>query len=254
MLKVVIIGTGKVAQHLFDALISGSVVKVVQVIGRRPDALHRFKNVTTGLMADGPVLQADVYIIAVSDGAIAEVAQLLKPGNGLVVHTSGGIPIDDLLSHERRGVFYPLQTFSSDRAVDFGKVPICIEARYPKDLELLHKLASSISSMIYEIDTAHRKHLHVAAVFANNFTNHMYVLANQICEENGLPFDMLKPLILETAKKIEHDSPLLVQTGPAIRHDAAVMQLHAELLGTGTRRAIYELISKSIQNKKHGLE
>ena len=172
----------------------------------------------------------------------------------MVVHTSGGIPVNAISNHDRRGVFYPLQTFSSERAVDFGKVPICIEAKDPKDLKLLHHLASSMSTMVYEIDSDQRKQLHLAAVFANNFTNHMYVLAQQICEENDLPFDMLKPLILETAQKIELESPLLMQTGPAIRHDVSVLQLHAELLGDGTRGAIYELISKSIQNQKHGLE
>lgn len=254
MLKVVIIGTGKVAQHLFDAFRSGTVVRVEQVIGRQSSSLKRFDGAATNLIGDGQLVQADVYIIAVSDGAVAEVAQHLQPNTGLVVHTSGGIPVYALSNHDRRGVFYPLQSFSSGRAIDFGKVPICIEAKDPKDLKLLHNLASSISGMVYEIDSDQRKHLHLAAVFANNFTNHMYVLAQQICEENGLPFDMLKPLILETAKKIEHDSPLLMQTGPAIRHDVPVLQLHAELLDSGTRGAIYELISKSIQNQKLGLE
>ncbi|MGB5371991.1 MAG: DUF2520 domain-containing protein [Flavobacteriaceae bacterium] len=254
MLKVVIIGTGRVAQHLFDALRSGTVAKVVQVIGRQSASLKRFDGTATHLIGDGQLAQADVYIIAVSDGAIAEVAQHLKTNSALVVHTSGGIPVNAISNHDRRGVFYPLQTFSSERAVDFGKVPICIEAKDAKDLKLLHNLASSISSMVYEIDSDQRKQLHLAAVFANNFTNHMYVLAQQICEENDLPFDMLKPLILETAQKIELESPLLMQTGPAIRHDVSVLQLHAELLGDGTRGAIYELISKSIQNQKHGLE
>lgn len=254
MLKVVIIGTGRVAQHLFDAFRSGTVAKVVQVIGRQSASLKRFNGAATHLIGDGRLIQADVIIIAVSDSAISEVAQLLNTSTGLVVHTSGGIPVNALSIHDRRGVFYPLQSFSSDRAVDFGKVPICIEAKDPKDLKLLHHLASSISTMVYEIDSDQRKHLHLAAVFANNFTNHMYVLAQQICEENGLSFDMLKPLILETGKKIQHDSPLMMQTGPAIRHDVSVLQLHAKLLGAGTRGAIYELLSKSIQNQKHGLE
>ncbi|TFG72325.1 MAG: DUF2520 domain-containing protein, partial [Flavobacteriales bacterium] len=237
MLKVVLIGTGKVAKHLFDAFRLGNAIEVVQVIGRHSEPLRHFDMVSTNLIAEKYVLDADVYIIAVSDGAIAEVSRSFENRNGLVVHTSGSIPGNALSGHNRRGVFYPLQTFSSERAIDFRNVPLCIEAKDPIDLKLLHLMASSISDMVYEIDSEQRKYLHLAAVFANNFTNHMYVLADQICKENGLPFEMLRPLIMETAKKIEHHSPLLMQTGPAIRHDATVLKMHAELLGTGTRAA-----------------
>ncbi len=250
MLKVVLIGSGKVAKHLFDAFRLGNVIEVVQVIGRHSESLRHFDMVSTNLIGEDHVLDADIYIIAVSDGAISEVSRSIKNSERFVVHTSGSIPMNVLSGHNRRGVLYPLQTFSSERAVDFKKIPLCLEAKVPKDLKLLRKLALSISDMVFEIDSDQRKYLHLAAVFANNFTNHMYVLANQICEENGLPFEMLKPLILETAEKIENHNPLIMQTGPALRQDLKVLKMQSDLLGTGTRAALYELISKSIQNQK----
>ena len=146
--------------------------------------------------------EVDIYILAVSDNSISELSKYINAKNKLVVHTSGCVDINEIQSDSNKGAFYPLQSFSKDKSVDFSEIPICIEASTKKDLDLLESLAKSISNSIYKINSEQRKSLHASAVFVNNFVNHLYHLSHEICKENNIPFEILSPLIKETAKNI----------------------------------------------------
>ncbi|MDP5105252.1 MAG: DUF2520 domain-containing protein [Polaribacter sp.] len=229
MISVLLVGKGNVATHLYEAFLKVNDVKVTQINSRD---LNVFP-------------QADVAIIAVSDDAIAAVSS--KITTNFVVHTSGSVAINNLKNSSRKGVFYMLQTFSKDKKVDFHEVPFCLEAENETDYKLLETLAKSIGKKIYSINSEQRKTLHVAAVFVNNFTNHMYKIGNDICKENNVPFEILQPLIKETASKIEYLSPEKAQTGPAIRNDKKTIKNHLDLLNTNQQK-IYKIITKSIKN------
>tara|TARA_R110001592_G_scaffold240911_5_gene501134 strand:- start:186 stop:881 length:696 start_codon:yes stop_codon:yes gene_type:complete len=229
MISVLLVGKGNVATHLYEAFLKVNDVKVTQINSRD---LNVFP-------------QADVAIIAVSDDAIAAVSS--KITTSFVVHTSGSVAINNLKNSSRKGVFYMLQTFSKDKKVDFHEVPFCLEAENETDYKLLETLAKSIGKKIYSINSEQRKTLHVAAVFVNNFTNHMYKIGNDICKENNVPFKILQPLIKETASKIEYLSPEKAQTGPAIRNDKKTIKNHLNLLDKKQQK-IYKIITKSIKN------
>lgn len=250
MIKVSIIGSGNVAQHLIAAFLkyenSGRAIELVQAYSRNASSLSHlldFDKITTDF---NQLLEADLYIIAVSDMAIATVSNQLPFKNKLVVHTSGSISIDDLSNNNRKGVFYPLQTFSKTKTVDFSAVPICLESQNTTDFQLLEKVAKMISDKTYAINSEQRKALHVSAVFVNNFVNHLYQLGNDICTEHQVPFEILKPLIKETAEKIMVLSPSDAQTGPAKRMDFETIKSHLALLSDDNQRNIYELLTQSI--------
>ena len=231
MISVAIVGKGNVGVHLYLEMMKSDDLKISQINSRNPTSLEEF----------------DVAIIAVSDDAIAEVSQHIK--SPLVVHTSGTTEMNALQNSTRKGVFYPLQSFSKDKPVDFGKVPICVEAENEKDLKLLKDLVYRMKSSYYEIGSEERKHIHVAAVFVNNFVNHMYSNAWDIFEKHHIPFDILRPLINETIEKIERLTPAEAQTGPAIRNDQKTIKNHLTLLND-SQKEIYQLLTESIQ--KHG--
>lgn len=248
MTKVSIIGSGNVARHLIHAFQSNSEIELVQVFARNKKSLTHLLD-SNSVTSDYTQLQAaDVYIIAVSDDAIAEVSSQLPFENQLVVHTSGTVPLTTLESKNRRGVFYPLQTFSKDKAVNFKTIPICLEAENEKDLQTLNQIASTISDAVYQINSEQRKALHVAAVFVNNFVNHLYQMGNEICDNNNVPFEILKPLIQETANKIVSLSPKEAQTGPAKRNDLTTIEAHQQFLTDENLSTIYTLLTQSIQN------
>ena len=229
MISVVIIGQGNVGHHLYKAFSKAKNVVITQINSRKLENIP----------------QADVTIIAVSDDAIAEVSS--KINNSFVVHTSGSVAMNSLENSTKKGVFYPLQSFSKEKKVSFKKVPICLEASTKDDLKLLEKLAKSIGKKLYHINSEQRKRLHVSAVFVNNFTNHLYKIADDICKEHQVPFEILQPLIQETAKKIKYISPKDAQTGPAKRNDQETIKNHIELLDK-KQQEIYSLITKSIIN------
>lgn len=248
MTKVSIIGSGNVALHLIHAFQSNSKIELVQMFARNKKSLTHLLD-SNSVTSDYTQLQAaDVYIIAVSDDAIAEVSSQLPFENQLVVHTSGTVPLTTLESKNRRGVFYPLQTFSKDKAVNFKTIPICLEAENEKDLQTLNQIASTISDAVYQINSEQRKALHVAAVFVNNFVNHLYQMGNEICDNNNVPFEILKPLIQETANKIVSLSPKEAQTGPAKRNDLTTIEAHQQFLTDENLSTIYTLLTQSIQN------
>jgi predicted short-subunit dehydrogenase-like oxidoreductase (DUF2520 family) len=248
MIRVVLIGAGNVAVHLARALEKTESVRLVQHFSRTErDKLH-FSESTPHTNNLDSLVEADVYLIAVKDEAIEEVSGHISAKTGLVLHTSGSIPMKSLKGDLQKGVLYPVQTFSKDRELNWKKIPLALEASSPDAMALLRKLASSLSDQLYEIDSTQRKKLHLSAVFANNFSNHMFALAEELCEENQLDFELLKPLISETGKKVMSITPEEAQTGPARRHDYTVMEDQANELNTD-KKAIYKLLSKSISSR-----
>jgi predicted short-subunit dehydrogenase-like oxidoreductase (DUF2520 family) len=248
MIKVVIFGTGNVATQLSEAFIKSGNIDLAQVYSRSNVNISFFKKNNIEVINSLDALQkADLYILAISDDAISEFAGKIPIKEVLIAHTSGAVSIDAIKSN-RRGVFYPLQTISKQKNINFKKVPICIEANSKDDLILLRDVAKSISKKVYEIDSKQRESLHVAAVFVNNFVNHLYTIAEDICIEKDVPFDILKPLIVETAKKIKTISPVKAQTGPAIRNDVNTIKKHIKMLSK-EQQNIYKLMTESIYKK-----
>lgn len=247
MLNVTVIGSGNVAQHLIKAFTKAEGVSIVQAYARNTESLLHLLPADSITSEYSELKDADIYIIAVTDNAISDVASQLPFKGRLVVHTSGSIPINELAADNRRGVFYPLQTFSKNKEVNFSNIPICLESESVEDYNAIETLANSISENIYKVDSNQRKALHVAAVFASNFTNHMYTLASDVCNEHNLPFDILKPLITETAAKVKELSPVNAQTGPAVRHDSKTIAAHLNMLSGESQKNIYKSITQSIQ-------
>lgn len=251
MITVSIIGAGNVATHLFKAFSKTKTVSVKQWYSRDLNKISSFKN-KVEIVADlNGLAEADIYIIAVSDDAISSVSEALPFKDRLVVHTSGSVGIYDLDKKNRRAVFYPLQTFSKEAKVDFKQVPICIETIGKKDYPQLKSLAEALGSPHYRVNSDQRKALHLAAVFVNNFTNQLYRVAHEITESEGVEFDILKPLILETAQKVQTMSPYMAQTGPAKRNDKKTIQRHLKQLKNEQHKAIYNLLTNTIK-KTHG--
>jgi predicted short-subunit dehydrogenase-like oxidoreductase (DUF2520 family) len=177
MISILIVGKGNVGTLLNEAFHSIETLNVQWISSR--DLIT--------------IPKTDITIIAVSDDAIETVSS--KISTDFVVHTSGSMPLSALKNNTRKGVFYPLQTFSKKKKVDFTQIPFCIEATTEKDEKLLEKLAGFLSKKIYRISSEQRKAIHVAAVFANNFTNHMYKIAHDICNTHQIPIEILNPLI-----------------------------------------------------------
>lgn len=246
MIKVVIIGSGNVAQHLISAFIKSDKIELVQAFARNKKHLTHLLD-SNKITSDYNKLQeADLYIISVSDDAINEVSHQLQFSNKLVAHTSGSVAIEELSNSNRKAVFYPLQTLSKEKEVNFKEIPLCIEAQNEVDLNLLNQVATSISNKVFEVDSEQRKSLHVAAVFVSNFVNHLYKLGNDICIEHQVPFEILKPLILETANKVRVLSPNDAQTGPAKRNDTTTINKHLATLTDENQKEIYKILTKSI--------
>jgi hypothetical protein len=190
---------------------------------------------------------ADVCIITVKDEAITEVSEKIPLENQLVVHTSGNTSIEAIDSKNRRGVFYPLQTMNKQTIVDFEKVPFCLEAENTNDFYLLQRLASLLSTKTYALNSYQRRVLHLAAVFMNNFSNHLVYISEQICKENEVPFEILQPLLNETFAKLQNTSAFDAQTGPARRNDSLTISNHLAMLSDNYKE-IYDIITKSIIN------
>lgn len=250
MIKVCIIGSGNVAQHLVVALIhaqnSGADIALVQVYSRQKESIANLLDASKITSDFNTLAEADLYIIAVSDDAVAEVSSKIPFQNKLVAHTSGTVAITALDNKNRKAVFYPLQTFSKNKAVDFNAIPICLESENPTDYEVLEKVAKSISNKVVAINSSQRKALHVSAVFVNNFVNHLYQIGNEICAENQISFEILKPLIKETSEKIQTLSPKEAQTGPARRLDLETINTHLDFISDENHKKIYEILTQSI--------
>lgn len=253
MISVVIVGTGNVAQNLFQAFDKVADVEIKQVLGRNENHLTFAKDKVPINTDFTKIPSADIYILAVSDDSIDLVAEKFKESNGLIVHTSGATSLDVLSKCNRNGIFYPLQTFTKGKIISLEDIPICIEAKNKKDLELLRNLGKKLSNTVFEVNSEQREILHVAAVFVNNFTNYMYTIGAEICTENNIDFKLLQPLIKETAAKLDDLTPYDSQTGPAKRGDQKTLHKHLQLIKNTHQRELYTLLSNAIK-EKHGKE
>ena len=229
-MRIALIGRGRVATHMGKALLKAG---------------HKVVSVNSRTLAELPQ-DADVYIIAVKDSALQEVISKVTKGREgqLFLHTAGSMPLSVFEGYaDNAGVLYPMQTFSMDREVDFREIPLFIEGADPR----IRAVAESLSAHVYELSTADRKYLHLAAVFACNFANHCFTLSDSILQANGLDFSVMLPLVEETVAKLHDMPPAKAQTGPAVRRDQNVMGLQrAMLTDRPDMQRLYTLLSESI--------
>ena len=253
--RITVIGSGNVAEALALNIAGAWGVELVEVVARnaeRGEAIAMAAGCDFVEMGD-EVAQADLYIIAVSDRAVAEVAEAMELSEeAIVVHTAGSVELS-ALGKGRRGVFYPFQTFTAGRAIDLSDVPIFIEGSDEATTAALEAFAEQLSSKVYRADSHRRREIHLSGVWACNFVNALYgVAADVLHEREGLSFEVLQPLILETAHKAaEAAHPAAVQTGPARRGDTEVMARHEAMLTDKPElQEIYRLISEEIYKKR----
>lgn len=252
-MRISFIGSGRVATHLANALSKQN--QIVQVYSRcyaLAEKLAQSVNAQAVENFESLNAEIDLLIISVSDQSISQVIQQISHylPSVLVVHTSGSTDLKVLKEfHERVGVFYPLQTFSYERNVNWNTTPLFVEASYQQDLRLLHSLAESLSQKVYSYSSEQRLSLHLAAVFACNFSNYCYDLAKQVTDAQQVDFSLLYPLILETAQKATQNEPRDMQTGPAMRGDQNILTMHQTML-KGFKNAdiqqVYTLLSEQI--------
>lgn len=251
--NVVIIGAGNVGCHISRKLHAAGYT-ISQVAGWREAnvlALANDLGAAHCLHFEKILTKQDLYIMALPDEAMEEILPRLPLSDELLVHTSGSVPMQILDPYsENTGVLYPLQTFTRKRHIDLKEVPVLIEANRIDNENRLKEVASGLSNDVRVIDSMARLYIHIAAVFASNFSNHMYDLARNVLEEQGLDFEIMGPLIMETATKAIRMGPDEAQTGPAKRKDLRTMQKHLELLSDNkAARELYRLISESIIDK-----
>jgi len=250
----IFIGAGNVATHLALAL-KNADVNILQVYSRTENAaLILAKKVSAASTSAIREIdsEADLYIISVVDNALEALISQLELNDKLVVHTSGSVQMDLLKkTSENYGVFYPLQTFSITKDVEIKNIPICIEANNDANLQKLNELAKRISDNVQFVNSDQRKVLHLAAVFACNFPNFMFTISEKIAKQANIDFDILRPLIKETAEKVMEINPMDAQTGPAKRNDQKIMDEHLKMLSEFPEfQKIYKLISSEIQNNQ----
>jgi predicted short-subunit dehydrogenase-like oxidoreductase (DUF2520 family) len=249
-MRITLIGSGNVATHI-GAAFKNAGHNIVQVYS--PNLQHAALlayHIKAEAIDDLKQINAEteVFIVSVKDDAIEGIAKQLAAYNKLILHTSGSTDINVLLKYtDKAGVFYPLQTFSKNKELNFWSVPLCLEAANGDILSPIKELAQTVSNQVYEVNSGQRRVLHLAAVFACNFPNYLYHIAQQLLSDHQLDFDMLKPLITETADKIQQRLPADVQTGPAVRNDTITMDKHLEMLQNEPLMAqIYSLLSQGI--------
>lgn len=245
MIRVILLGSGNLAIHLARALMADTKVELAQRYARNNDNADYFDTSIPFTVDLKQLFTADVFIIAITDDAIHCFSKDLDLADGLVIHTSGNLSYEALQVKNGRGVLYPLQTFSKSKELNFNSVPLCIEVEKASDLAILETLANSLSNIVYHINYEQRIYLHLAAVFANNFSNHLFKIAKDICDKQQLSFEILKPLIIETSNKVTGLDPYLAQTGPAKRKDQKVIENHLKHLDKN-QQEIYKLLTKSI--------
>ncbi len=252
--KIAIIGAGNLATHL--SLSFNNVGKdVIQIYSRTKDSAKQLaKKISSSYTNNLKDLtsDADIYIVSINDSVLEGFLKKIYLKDKLIVHTSGSTSMEVLKkTSSNYGVFYPLQTFSKDTALNFSSVTFCIEANNKRNTKLLVDLAKTLSKDVRLCIYEERKIIHLSAVFACNFTNFMYVIAKDILDEQNINFEILKPLITETAKKVINNNPINVQTGPAVRKDMKTIKKHLEMLANHPDyKEIYDLISRNIIKMK----
>ena len=248
-----IIGTGNVAWHLGHAL-KNAGFNILDVMGRTASIVAEYAeafNAKPQLQINQMDTQVDLILICITDDHIAEVEARIPDFEGIIAHTSGAERMNK--TRANCGVFYPLQTFSKTVLVNFESVPVLIEGQTERMTANLRQVAQRITSSVFQVNSDQRERLHVAAVFVNNFSNHMFVQAYNICQKNNIPFGVLQALILETANKAMVGNPKEAQTGPAQRHDLKTIAKHLGLLTDVEQRKLYRTITDSIL-KQHETE
>lgn len=248
--SIVCIGAGNVAFHLIPAL-KGAGFRVLQVVNRTAAKARWLADMhgadwTSDLSEVNPY--ADMYVFCISDDALESAVANFNPAGKLLVHTSGSTPLEMLKKYTSQcGVVYPFQTLTRNREINFRQVPLFVEGSSPEVENALLALARDLSDQVEKMDSRKRMILHMAAVIAGNFSNHMYTRAGELLRAEGIPFDLLHPLILETARKATEMDPAEAQTGPAVRHDKMILERHKALLGQYPElQKLYTFVSDSI--------
>lgn len=251
-MKIVFIGAGNLATRLSLAM-QRVGMQIGQVYSHTEASARQlatrlgcpWTNDLSALQEDG-----DLYVFSLKDTVLSDVISKVKPNNGMWVHTAGSMPMSIFEGYAQRfGVLYPLQTFSKGRNVNFDVIPIFLEANTDKNADFLKNIASALSENVRFMSSEKRRSLHLAAVFACNFTNHIYTLSYKLLENESIPADVLLPLIDETVSKIHSMPPAAAQTGPAIRYDENVINKHLAMLDDPDMQAIYRLLSQSIHKE-----
>ncbi len=250
--KVCFIGAGKLATQLSKAMrmVGYDIVQIYSRTEESAKSLAKDLQCAYTTNVDTLTTEADLYICALKDSVITEVlskAEGFSDGK-VLVHTAGSMPLDVLARYtENYGVLYPMQTFSKKKEIDFSKVPFLIEGSNNKVIESLKNIAEKFNSKSYIISSEDRKKIHLAAVFVSNFANHVYALGSDLVKSANVPFEVLLPLIDETAEKVHYMSPKEAQSGPAVRNDRNVIEMHRSMLKEDVNLLkIYEMMSESI--------
>lgn len=250
--SIAFIGAGNLATNLAIALYKKGF-RVVQIYSRTEESAGKLAQAveaayTTDL--NEVVTDAQLYVVSLKDDAFLELLPRMVEGRGkgMWVHTAGSISMNVWQGQaERFGVFYPMQTFTKARLVDFREIPVFVESNSEADTQFLKDIAAALSGCVYECTSEERQSLHLAAVFACNFTNHMYALASRLLAKYNLSFEVILPLIDETARKVHTMNPQAAQTGPAVRYDRQVIDKHLAMLSDEPEmQQIYRLLSESI--------
>lgn len=248
-MRVVVIGSGNVAESLAQAIAEAEGLELVQIFARNEERGRKVAALAHTEWSNSELAEADLYLISVSDNAVEECAKKLHtPQNAVIAHTAGCCSIDTLAPHMHRAVFYPFQTFSVGRKVDFTKGYIFLEGATDHALQTVKEVAHLLTSKVEMADSARRAVIHLSGVFACNFANAMYANAAEVLASAGLPFDIVAPVIEETAQKaVEVLNPAATQTGPARRGDTQTLERHRKMLAEEPqKREIYDKISEDI--------
>lgn len=252
-MDIVFVGAGRLATQFAKAL-QAKGHTIAAVFSRTMESATALSSAVGGFPTDRIAslpLDADAYILAVKDSVLPALIAQLKEGreDRPMFHTAGSVPMSVLHELSHYGVIYPMQTFSKEREVDFTHLPFFVEGNDDLSLQAATALASSVSDNVRELNSDDRRFLHLAAVFACNFPNHCYALAADILEHHGVSFDVLLPLIDETARKVHSLHPRQAQTGPAVRYDENVINAQLQLLADEPlKQQVYDLMSKSIHH------
>lgn len=250
-MRVVLVGAGNVATHLGLAL-KNAGHEIAQVYSRTSISSSALANLleTESCTSLDSLQAADLFVYSLTDNALEGVLSEMTQTAGIHVHTAASVDLSVFADRfENYGVFYPLQTFSKEKEINFKQVPVFVEANTAETTAFLKELASALTDKVYVAGSEQRIKLHVAAVFACNFTNYFYTIASEIIEKEGIPFDILKSLIEETASKINFLSPYEAQTGPARRNDTVTMEKHLGMIENENYNMLYRQISQLIADK-----
>ena len=253
---ITIIGAGNVGFHLAQQLFKCGH-SINQVYSRKKEKAEKIAAITDSKAISNVEylsIESEIYILTISDNALKDMTEkisFLNDKSKIIVHTSGSVSSRIFESYfDNYGVFYPLQTFSLQKKANFEKLPFCIYGNSEETERKLITLANSICPNVFKIDDKQRSVIHVAAVLVNNFSNYLYSIAYEICENNAVSFDLLKPLIKETAEKIQEHKPNEIQTGPAIRGDNNTIERHLQFLSEYSEyQNIYRILSKGLSEK-----